>query len=211
MKDYYANRAPVYDRVYSYPERQSDLRVLEQRVAERLKDRVVLEVAAGTGYWTQFIASAAARIVATDAVQEPLDQLMARGLPAATVTTRIVDAYDLSTLSSDFSGGFAGCWVSHVPRQDLGRFFAALHGRLLPGARVVLLDNSQRQTERLPIVATDDARNTYQERRTDDGSRYQVLKNFPTEAELMAHLADEGEAFTYSAFDHYWWLDYVKR
>jgi len=39
MKTYYRNRAPVYDRVYAYPERQQDLRFLEQYVAAQMEGR----------------------------------------------------------------------------------------------------------------------------------------------------------------------------
>ena len=56
MKTYYRERAPVYDRVYTYPERQKDLRFLEDYIAKQFTGLDVLEIAAGTGYWTQFIA-----------------------------------------------------------------------------------------------------------------------------------------------------------
>ena len=36
IRRYYKERAPIYDRVYSYPERQSDLRFLEDKVAVQL-------------------------------------------------------------------------------------------------------------------------------------------------------------------------------
>ena len=54
MQGYYRERAPVYDRVYAYPERQADLRWLEREIPALLSGRRVLQVAAGTGYWTQF-------------------------------------------------------------------------------------------------------------------------------------------------------------
>lgn len=55
MKAYYQERAPVYDRVYSYPERQGDLRFLEEYILQQFSELRVLEIAAGTGYWTQFL------------------------------------------------------------------------------------------------------------------------------------------------------------
>jgi len=55
MKEYYKERAPVYDRVYAYPERQDDLRELEEYIPAQFDGREVIEIAAGTGYWTQFI------------------------------------------------------------------------------------------------------------------------------------------------------------
>ena len=64
MREYYKERAPVYDRVYSYPERQDDLRFLENRISAELNGLDVLEVAAGTGYWTQFIHKTASSVIA---------------------------------------------------------------------------------------------------------------------------------------------------
>ena len=53
MEAYYHERAPIDDAVYAYPERQPELRYLENYVGDAFANRRVLEVAAGTGYWTQ--------------------------------------------------------------------------------------------------------------------------------------------------------------
>ena len=63
MINYYARRALEYERVYERPERQTDLRNLEQVTAEAFPGLRVLEVACGTGYWTQFAARSAASIL----------------------------------------------------------------------------------------------------------------------------------------------------
>ena len=73
MEHYYAARAAEYDTVYLKPERQSDLRAMEQWVAQRFAGASVLELACGTGYWTQFIARSAKRICALDAVAETVE------------------------------------------------------------------------------------------------------------------------------------------
>jgi demethylmenaquinone methyltransferase/2-methoxy-6-polyprenyl-1,4-benzoquinol methylase len=65
MRDYYAARAPAYDSVYMKPERQTDLRAIEQWVASRFVAARVLEIACGTGYWTQFIAPVALQVLAS--------------------------------------------------------------------------------------------------------------------------------------------------
>jgi protein-L-isoaspartate O-methyltransferase len=63
---YYRRRAAEYDRVYDKLERQEDLESLRTQVASLLAGRRVLEVAAGTGWWTAVYADGAARVVATD-------------------------------------------------------------------------------------------------------------------------------------------------
>ena len=55
LKRYYKDRAPIYDRVYAYPERQDDLRFLEGYISAQFAGLDILEVAAGTGYWTAFL------------------------------------------------------------------------------------------------------------------------------------------------------------
>lgn len=156
MRAYYKERAPIYDRVYSYPERQDDLRYLEKYISEQLKDLDVLEIAAGTGYWSQFISHTANTILATDATPEALEQINNRNL-SQPVQTQIADAYDLKELPSDFTGSFAGLWLSHVPKQRLDDFLTQLHAHLKVGSRVVFIDNSMAQCERLPLSFTDEA------------------------------------------------------
>ena len=67
MLSYYAARAPYYDEVYLKPERRNDIAFLKQYLPLRLAARSTIEVACGTGYWTQFIAPAVRRLIATDA------------------------------------------------------------------------------------------------------------------------------------------------
>ena len=116
METYYRKRAPVYDRVYGYPERQQDLRYLQEVIPNRFAGRRVLEIAAGTGYWTQFIAKQAASVVATDLLPETLDRAKERpGLEG--VEFRVMDAYRLNDIGGGYDGVFAGLWLSHVPLQ----------------------------------------------------------------------------------------------
>ena len=178
MKAYYAARAPYYDDVYDKPERREDIAFLREHLAAAFAGRAVLEVACGTGYWTQFIAPAAAAMTATDAVAEPLE--LARRRPGvAAVRFERADAYDLPGSLGRFDAAFAGLWFSHVPIGRRPGFLASLHRRLAPGARVVLLDNSAVQCRELPIAERDAEGNTYQHRRLKDGTVHRVLKNFP--------------------------------
>ena len=208
MKRYYRERAPVYDRVYMYPERQKDLRYLERNIPNPFAGRDVLEVAAGTGYWTRFISRKANSILATDVTVEALAQIRERGL-TNNVSTRVIDAYSLDELSGSYSGAFAGLWFSHVPVERRREWLVSLHHRLDPGAIVVFLDNSTTQCERTPLSYTDDRGNTYQDRVTDSGEQYRVMKNFPTEKELLQTTSGLGRHHRFQALEHFWTLQYV--
>jgi ubiquinone/menaquinone biosynthesis C-methylase UbiE len=207
MQAYYAARAPYYDAVYLKPERANDIAFLPHHLSSRLANRSVLEVACGTGFWTQHIAPHAQRLVATDGTAEPLE--FAKLRPAAsTVTFSQVDAYHLPADLGQFSGAFAGLWFSHVPIEARTQFLQSLHARLEPGARVLFLDNSSIQCRELPITETDDQGNTYQHRQLKDGSMHRVLKNFPTQAELRALIAPYAATVNYTDLENFWLLEY---
>lgn len=208
MLDYYKRRAAYYERVYHRPERQADLRAMEASLAAPFAGRRVLEIACGTGWWTPHAARDAQRWLATDANPETMDVARAKALPAA-VEFRQVDAYTLDGLGDEtFDAAFSGCWWSHVPLQALPGWLATLHARLEPGARVVMLDNSFVQTSSTPLTRRDEAGNTYQDRVLDDGSVHEVLKNFPTPDEAFAVLGPRAREPRWTAYEHYWVLDY---
>src|SRR4029078_8543003 len=72
LSRYYAARAREYEQIYDKSERQADLALLQRSIAEYFVDRDVLEIACGTGYWTQFIAPVARSVTATDINAETL-------------------------------------------------------------------------------------------------------------------------------------------
>jgi SAM-dependent methyltransferase len=210
MREYYARRAAYYERVYHKPERQADLRVMEAWLAEPFAGRSVLEIACGTGWWTPHGARAAKAWLATDINPGTMAIAKAKPLPPC-VRFAEADAYTLQGLDAKarFDGAFAGCWWSHVPLARLTPWLELLHSRLLPGARVVFLDNSHVQTSNTPISRTDAEGNTYQQRTLDDGHTHEVLKNFPKPEEAFARLGPRARAPRWIAHTHYWILDYT--
>lgn len=208
MKAYYAARAAYYDVVYDQPERRSDITALSKLLPQRFENRTVIEVACGTGYWSQHIAPATRRYVMTDGVQEPLD--FAKLRPGVSPENcHLADAYALPAGLGKFDGAFAGLWFSHVPKERYEEFFESLHAVLAPGARVVLLDNSTVQCLDYPIVETDAHGNTFQSRPLRDGSEHRVLKNFPTESELTDIAEKLGASrWAYRALANFWLFEY---
>ena len=210
MQAYYAARAPYYDTVYLKPERSEDISFLSTHLPQRLRGRTVLEVACGTGFWTQYLAGSVARLVATDGTAEPLD--FARLRPGTEhVLFQQADAYALSPDLGRFDGAFAGLWFSHVPIESRIAFLLGLHALLQPGARVVLIDNNEVQLGDFPIVETDGHGNTFQRRQLRDGTTHRVLKNFPTESDLRTLLAPLGDKVAYRNLDNFWMVEYEVR
>lgn len=205
--DYYRRRAGEYEQIYAWPERQPDLDILRKEIPDRLQGREVLEIACGTGYWTERIAGTAKRIVATDVASEPMAIARAKQY-ACRVEFRSADAYRLDESLGSFDAAFAGFWWSHVPLLRRGAFLHSLHSRLQPGARVVLFDNRYVEGAMHPVVETDAEGNTYQWRRLADGSENRVLKNFPSEDELRRCLTGLAVTVRYLALQYYWLLEY---
>ena len=208
LPSYYAARAAEYDRIYLKPERQADLRAIERWLPPKFAGRRVLEIACGTGYWTQFIAPAAARVLALDAAAETLAIAISR-IPAANVEFRLGDAYALPQDCGRFDAAFAGFWFSHVPKDRRREFLLGLAARLEPGAPVVLLDNRYVEGSSTPLSRRDAAGDSYQSRQLADGSRHEVLKNFPSEQELLELVAGLGERARYTAWQYYWAFEYL--
>lgn len=208
IQSYYKSRAPEYDQVYLKPERQADLRDIERWLPAKFAAATVLEVACGTGYWTRFIAQSAAHVVAIDTSRETMRIAEGR-VPAGRVQFLVADAYNLPPRLGKFSAAFAGFWFSHVPKAGRRAFLHGLGALLIPGAKVVLLDNRYVEGSSSPITETDSEGNTYQSRQLEDGSMHRVLKNFPSEAELQSVMPGIGAEGTLSTWQHFWAFEYA--
>ncbi len=211
LPDYYARRAGEYETIYAKAERQPDLARLRTLLSGLFGGRDVLEIACGTGYWTPVISESARSVLATDINEEVLAIARHKTYPNRNVEFKIADAYSLANVTCRFSAGFAGFWWSHVPRQRLGCFLDCFHSRLCPGARVVFLDNNYVQGSSTPIARRDAEGNTFQKRRLEDGTEFEVLKNFPTESELRACVSAPAEEIELIPFKYYWCFRYTAR
>lgn len=191
MNRYYDARAPLHDELMSYA--GSD--AMEERLAplialfeEDVRGRDVLEVACGTGNWTQVLARRARSVVATDVNESVLDIARAKRYEGAAVRFEVADAYALEGVGGPFDAAFAADWWSHIPKGAIPAFLSALHGSLRRGARVVMIDMLPHEGLRLGTPRYDAAGNLIHRRALPDGREYDVVKNFPTAEELRGTL-----------------------
>jgi ubiquinone/menaquinone biosynthesis C-methylase UbiE len=204
MLSYYADRAREYESIYAKPERQADLRELEERIPGLLAGRKVIEIACGTGYWTQHIARTAKFVLATDLTGETLEIARSKDLPEDKVRFARADAFDLPVTAGPFNGAYAGFWWSHLRHSERAPFLQSLGKCLSPGATVVFMDNRYVPGNSTPISRTDAEGNTWQTRKLLDGSAHEVLKNFPTEAELVERTSPFGTNPRHISLEYYW-------
>jgi SAM-dependent methyltransferase len=205
---YYDARADEYEAVYEKPERQSDLQRLRNFLSVAFADQDVLEVACGTGYWTQFLARSAKSIVATDASAKLLDMARKKEYGKCRMTFLQSDAYSLPGISAFFSAGFHGFWWSHIPVQEISRFLQSFHGRLQDHACIIMIDNKYVEGSSTPIYRTDEYGNTYQIRELRDGSKYEVLKNFPSPEDIRAQV-ENVSMLRVTELQYYWMAEYT--
>ena len=205
---YYDARADEYEAVYEKPERQADLLLLKAFLSEAFAGQEVLEVACGTGYWTQFIARSARSIMATDISAKALDPARKRQYGKCRVALRQSDAFSPQHDPFLFSAGFHAFWWSHVPLQEIPRFLRSFHGRLREHARVVMIDNRYVEGNSTPFCRTDKFGNTYQIRELRDGSKYEVLKNFPSAEDIRARLGNVS-LLRITELEYYWITEYT--
>jgi ubiquinone/menaquinone biosynthesis C-methylase UbiE len=208
MQSYYAARASEYDRVYDKPERKTDIEAMRRWLPSLFVNSRLLEVACGTGFWTQYIAPLTKQVVALDYAPEVIAIAQSRVSPDK-VSFVIGDAYNLPLDMGSFNAAFAGFWFSHVPKRRQREFLSGLSAVIAPGATVVLIDNLYVEGSNHPISEQDSDGNTFQERKLENGSAHRVLKNFPTEQELRQVISGLGHNAQYRQFKYYWAFQYV--
>ena len=206
LERYYDRRAAEYEKVYDKPERQHELEWLRTRIPQLLADRTVLEVACGTGYWTQFLARTAYKVHACDINESVLEIAREKPIPRERVAFFKADAVSLEGVPPGCDAAFAGFWWSHVRKSELAKFVANLAAKLEPGALVAILDNTYAEGSSTAVSRRDAEGNTYQMRRLANGEEHEVLKNFPTAAELTQALRPVAAEAHLETLKYYWLL-----
>jgi SAM-dependent methyltransferase len=209
LVEYYARRAHEYERIYDKPERQAELAWLRERLPRLFAGSCLLELACGTGYWTQFLAPVAKSVVACDINEPVLEIARTKLLPGNKVDFRIADAFNLQAVEGRFDAAFAGFWWSHVAHADGRRFLDGLAARLPSGAKIAMLDNRFVSGSSTPISRRDAQGNTYQMRPLLSGETHEILKNFPTADELRATLAPYAQSAVLEETPHYWLVHFT--
>jgi len=208
MIDYYAKRAIEYETIFQKPERQRDLFYLRTLMSTSFANKDVLEIACGTGYWTQLIARNARKIIAMDCNKEVIEIARQKEYGSCDVDFILSDAYSMSNIYNGFSASFLGFWWSHVPIQTQPRFLQLLHSHLCHRAKVILIDNCFVEHGSTPVSRTDAYGNTFQLRRLKDGSEHEVLKNFPSDDALASAFAPFSKDLRIKRLSYYWVAEY---
>jgi ubiquinone/menaquinone biosynthesis C-methylase UbiE len=204
---YYKDRAKEYERIYAKPERQADLQSSTVILQELLADKTVLEIACGTGYWTERIAKSAASIFATDINETVIEIARQKDFPNTEPSFGIADIFNFEP-DNKYESLFGGFIWSHIQLQDLDRFLYTVNKFVLPGGTIVFMDNNYVEGSNHSITNTDGHGNSFQTRKLDNGTTHRVLKNFPTEDFLREKLSAIATDIKFINLTYYWILSY---
>jgi len=197
VRKYYEERAPVYDETAGYidPVAEELRTPIKKRYQNLLRSHDVLEIACGTGYWTQSIAEVATSVLGVDLVPSLIAQAEDRCRFFPNVEFRIADAYTLEGIPHGFTAAFSHWWWSHIPRERLPAFLRVLHDKLKPGALVLFVDQL---TYDSADRSKDSNGNTLEKRFLPDGRSFEIVKNFPTTKEISEVLSGIADNIKYT-------------
>jgi SAM-dependent methyltransferase len=213
MRCYYRARAPWHDEYMEYTGNaamEALLHPIVSRAEALLAGLDVLEIACGTGNWTQVLATRVRTVLATDVSDEAIRLARGKEYPPDVVSFRVLDAYSLEGVGATFGAAFAADWWSHVPRSLLGSFLDGLHSCLVAGARIVLLDMLPGDHPDLVPYRRDSEGNAICRRTLPDGRVFDVVKNFPDPEEILHLLSGRVEDPEYECWESLgrWLLTY---
>lgn len=193
---YYRQRTDEYDET-AYGHSAVTSERIEEIVDGLPPAKSILELACGTGVWTEVLARRTDDLTALDSSPESLSIARSR----CPLHVRLVCADVLRWLPDRrYNLIFFAFWLSHVPTSRLEPFFGMLRPRLAPGGEVAFVDEhvslqSKEQRTTDPEVV----------RRTlSDGSSHRVVKNFIDPPKLIDHLDALGWSCDVSLDDRGW-------
>jgi SAM-dependent methyltransferase len=203
QRAFYRARAPDYDEWWQRrgrydrgPDRAREwhrqVATLEEALAAFGPRGDVLELAGGTGWWTQRLAGTAERLTVVDASAEAL-ALNRERVDRADVEYENADLFSWRPRRR-YDVVFFSFWLSHVPRPRFGAFWALVRSCLGPDGRVFLIDNrpdpvpGARLKDPYVVEYVEDL----QIRRLSDGSEYRVVKVMYEPDELQLLIESEG-------------------
>jgi 2-polyprenyl-3-methyl-5-hydroxy-6-metoxy-1,4-benzoquinol methylase len=203
--EYYRLRANEYDEWFFRRGRYDRGPELNQRwfsEIENLRKAVdkfkptgdILELACGTGIWTEYLLRFNGRITAVDAAQEVI-AINRERTKSANVNYLQADLFNWQP-DKKYDVVFFSFWLSHVPPERFNGFWQVVAGALKPGGRVFFIDSRFEQTSTAKDHRLEKPEDTVVVRKLNDGQEFNIVKIFYKPAELEAKLRKTGWKIT---------------
>lgn len=162
----------------------------------------ILELACGTGIWTQELLTIGNQITAIDASSEMIEINRHKlGAPPKVIyqqrdvfTWKPEQQYDLV---------FFSFWLSHVPPDRLAPFLQTVAQAIRSGGHLFIIDSRFEPTSTATNHVLVDDGSIYKTRKLNDGREFQIVKIFYQPDELQQQLAAIGIDAEVRVTDHY--------
>jgi 2-polyprenyl-3-methyl-5-hydroxy-6-metoxy-1,4-benzoquinol methylase len=150
----------------------------------------ILELAPGTGIWTERLARTARSVTAVDASAEMIAINRAK-VGRENVTYLLADLFTWQP-DRTYDAVVFGFWISHVPHERRPTFLAMTAAALRPDGAIFFVDGRREPTSTAAGDRLPEADSQMMTRRLNDGRTFQIVKNFYAPADLAAHCAAAG-------------------
>ena len=150
----------------------------------------VLELAPGTGIWTERLLRTAKSITAVDASPEMVALNRAR-VASDQVSYILADLFTWRP-ERTYDAVFFGFWLSHVPVERLDAFLGMVAAALRPEGKLFFVDGRREPTSTAADHRLPDPGSQVMTRRLNDGREFQIVKIFYEPAALEARCAAVG-------------------
>lgn len=169
----------------------SEVNTVEARLEQLGALGSCLELAAGTGLWTDKLVRRADALTVVDGSAEMLAACRQRVGEGTAIS--YVEA-DLFTWKSgeQFDTVFFSFWLSHVPPERFGPFWQMVKGALRPGGRVFFLDSLHVETSTAADHVLPGREEITLERKLNDGRRYRIYKVYHDPPTLEEGMREQG-------------------
>jgi trans-aconitate methyltransferase len=174
---YYRARAQEYD---ESTRETAELQGVFARARELLQRRdpceQVLELACGTGTWTQVLIDIGQEITAIDAAPEML-AIAQQKLRNTRVHYRQADLFEWEP-EREYHLVFFANWLSHVPPGKLDDFLSRVSRAVCPGGHVAIIDQYAPTSEDRQVMKEGEGGHIYAERPLRSGKTFTIIKVF---------------------------------
>jgi SAM-dependent methyltransferase len=210
MNEYYSKRAKEYEDVYHRddPIRQSEQNQIKNALKLLFIDKSVLEIACGTGYWTECITEVAKSVTGIDTSDEVLEIAKLKNIRANFISG---DAFNLDKIEGNFNAGCANFWFSHIEKENIYQFLNGFHNRLTKNSSIFIADNIYIEGIGGKLIKKDKSDNTYKIRKLSDGTEYQIVKNYYEENELRQIFQKYANGINIRIGKCFWWINYITK
>lgn len=147
----------------------------------------VLELACGTGIWTQELLKISQSITALDGSPEMIRLNRAKTGEAAAVNYRCVDLFSWEP-DQQYNLVFFAFWLSHVPPTHLRSFLNKVLQSTKTGGRVFMIDEPKGGIQLSGV----NEEGVYQQRTLQDGRTFEIVKVYYDPQHIRAELEECG-------------------